>query len=179
MIVEWVNLVYIWHWLLVVYLFETDLAQRCLLFQFFPCRFPVSLLVVISPVPFPERNDVPLSRGFSVLYLIIPFATQFFTSFSFCPSIPSPHFQCPTLHSFMPQPCLSCSRFSFCWLVLIGLKWVTSSITQSFKPPLNVSVSWGSGSIVVLSFPPLAALPIGGETPGLMGWQRFGLKENP
>lgn len=69
----------------------------------------------------------------------------------------------------MPQPCLSCSRFSFCWLVLIGLKWVTSSITESFKPSLNVSISWGSGGIVVLSFPPLAALRIGGETPGLMG----------
>lgn len=32
---------------------------------------------------------------------------------------------------------------------------------------------------MVLSFPPLAALLIGGETPGLMGWQRFGLEENP
>lgn len=69
----------------------------------------------------------------------------------------------------MHQPCLSCCRFSFCWLVLIGLKWVTSSITQSFKPSLNVSISWGSGGIVVLSFPPLATLLIGEETPGLMG----------
>lgn len=116
------------------------------------------LLVVISPVPFHERNDVPLRPGFSILYLIIPFAT-IFTSFSVCPSIPSPHFQCSTLHSFMPQPCLSCSRFSFCWLVLIGLKWVTSSITQSFKPPLNVSVSWGSGSIHGSVFPPSGSPP--------------------
>lgn len=52
-----------------------------------------------------------------------------------------------------PQPCLSCSRFSFCWLVLIGLKWVTTSITESFKPSLNVSISWGSGALWFCLYP--------------------------
>ena len=71
----------------------------------------------------------------------------------YLPLVPGPVF-CPP-----PQPCLSCSRFGFCWLVLIGLKWVTSSITESFKPSLNVSISWGSGGIVALPFPPSGSPP--------------------
>lgn len=69
----------------------------------------------------------------------------------------------------VPQPCLSCSRFSFCWLVLIGLKLVTSSITYSFKPSLNLSISWGSQGFFFFFPHPLAAILIAGETPGLIG----------
>lgn len=70
----------------------------------------------------------------------------------------------PSYILFLQTQCrLSCSRFSFCWLVLIGLKWVTSSITEGFKPSLNVSISWGSGGIVIPPLSPLAALLIGGR----------------
>lgn len=102
------------------------------------------------------------------LFSSASFYSLYCTIFILPQYLPQPPF---SIHSpaSMPQPCLSCSRFSFCWLVLIGLKWVTSSVTESFKPSLNVSISWGSGGIVVLSFPPLAALLIGGETPGPMG----------
>lgn len=113
------------------------------------------------------KKEVPLKAGFSTQHPLFPFATQFFYFHNMSPwSQPPVSLLSP---ASVPQPCLSCSRFSFCWLVLIGLKWVTSSITESFKPSLNVSISWGSGGIVVLSFPPLAALLISGETPGLMG----------
>lgn len=169
MFAEWVNLVYIWQWLLVVHVFEADLVQRGFLFSVSLCLSLVFFLlsfVSCFPISFFEKA-VPLRAGFSIQHLFIPFAAQFlyFHNISLWSQPPVSILSLASMH----QPCLSCCRFSFCWLVLIGLKWVTSSITQSFKPSLNLSISWGSGGIVVLSFPPLATLLIGGETPGLMG----------
>lgn len=109
-----------------------------------------------TPPPHPPLRRTgkgePLRPGFSIHHLLIPPAptqpphpppcyTIFILPHHVTP--PSPPLSMPR-PACVPRPCLSCSRFSFCWRVLIGLKWVTSSITQSFKPSLNVSVSWGS-----------------------------------
>lgn len=168
MFAEWVNLVYIWQWLLVVYVFEADLAQRSFLFSVFLSSLVFLLLsfVFCFPISFFLKRSTLKGRLF-ISASFYSFRSTIFILPQYLPLVPAP--------SFYPQPSLhapalpSCCRFSFCWLVLIGLKWVTSSITQSFKPSLNVSISWGSGGIVVLSFPPLATLLIGGETPGPMG----------
>lgn len=139
----------------------------CLFLVFFLLSFVSCFLISFSKV------EVPLRASFSIqllffFFFFIPFGTPFFTLPQYISLWSQPPVSILSPAS-VPQPCLSCSRFSFCWRVLIGLKWVTSSITESFKPSLNVSISWGSGGIVVLPFPPLAALLIAGETRGLMG----------
>lgn len=118
------------------------------------------------PHPCSEKGE-PLRPGFSIQHLLIPPGPPHhhhphprYTIFILPHHVtqPNPPLSMPR-PACVPRPCLSCSRFSFCWRVLIGLKWVTSSITQSFKPSLNVSVSWGSGGIVGL--PPDAPAPPG------------------
>lgn len=145
-------------------------------FLFSPLR--LFLVFFLSPfvLPLPPiaalRKEKPLRPGFSIQHLLIPPAQP-----TNPPTHPPPQ-PCYTIFilphhvtqpnpprsmprpACAPRPCLSCSRFSFCWPVLIGLKWVTSSITQSFKPSLNVSVSWGSvGDIVGLAAPPSPGSP--------------------
>lgn len=130
------------------------------LFLILLCLFLVLFLlpfVSCFPISFPEK-EVPLRPGFSIHHLFYSFCHTIFFILPQYISPPPPPFPMQSPAS-MPQPCLSCSRFSFCWQVLIGLKWVTSSITESFKPSLNVSVSWGSGGIVVLSSPPSGSPP--------------------
>lgn len=163
-----------------VHLDESDLAQRAFCSGLFPGSTLSSscLLFPASQSPFPEKMSAR-GHAFHFSVFLSPLLHNFlcFDSMFLWPQPPLSTLSPASAH----QPCLSCSRFSFCWRVLIGLKWVTCPITQSFKPSLNVSVSWGSGGGGALCFcpPPLAALLIGGETPGLMGLQRFGPQENP
>lgn len=131
----------------------------------FAVSLPCALLVAfcfLLPHLLPWKRSTLKARLFnspSFLFLL-PHNFFFFILPQYVPPVPPPPPPFPMQSpASMPQPCLSCSRFSFCWQVLIGLKWVTSSITESFKPSLNVSVSWGSGGIVVLSFPPSGSPP--------------------
>lgn len=126
-----------------------------------PCVLLVAFCFAASPHPSAEKRRTLKARLFNsasfnsasphrhhpgyTIFILPHHVTQ-----------PNPPLSMPR-PACVPRPCLSCSRFSFCWRVLIGLKWVTSSITQSFKPSLNVSVSWGSGGIVGLPpDPPLS-----------------------
>lgn len=161
MIAEWVNLVYIWQWLLVVHLFEADLTQRAFCSWFFSVSTLCSSCCLLFPAPNPLcSKDVRLRTCFSIqrfffLFFFYPLCSIiFFYTSTVCSRSPSPPLSMLSPAS-MAQPCLSCSRFSFCWRVLIGLKWVTCPITQSFKPSLNVSVSWGSGGALWFCLPPL------------------------
>lgn len=105
----------------------------------------------------------------------------FFYMWTLCSCKPQP----PTFCLRALAPCLSCSRFSFCWRVLIGLKmgYLPNHTELQTIPKCKCLMGvGGGGGIVVMPPPPPhppAALLIGGETPGLMGWQRLGPEENP
>lgn len=183
------------HCLLVVLLFETVSTQRALFLVailFFSSLYVFSLcsscclLFCRFPHRCTEKGETLKARLFNSASFNSASPTQpphpppCYTIFILPHHVtqPNPPLSMPR-PACVPRPCLSCSRFSFCWRVLIGLKWVTSSITQSFKPSLNVSVSWGSEGALWGCLPPRQPSRSEEKPQGLMGWQRFGPEENP